>query len=163
MTTGSKMGQEEHQALGDKIADGVAANPLTAQGSPRQRDLVRALLAELNGRQPAEELVGETVSRIEPLDLAGSHEFGRDDDQPSFAPPSGYCRCGWAKDARVHAEVPRTQACGESDGANACAIAPGEHDPASNYVDGPVHHVAADGSTWTGPMNAAEAAAAREV
>lgn len=101
-----------------------------------------------------------TITGLPGLSPREPHEFDRDADQPSWAPEGGYCRCGWIRDARCHLDRDR---CGESDGTRTCVIRPGDHDPASNYPDGPVRHVAADGSRWTGPMSAGEAAMAREV
>lgn len=37
-----------------------------------------------------------------PLNPREPHNFELADDQPSWAPEGGYCRCGWIQDARVH-------------------------------------------------------------
>lgn len=46
------------------------------------------------------------------LDPKEPHRFDRDDDQPSYAPDGGYCRCGWAEYARVHAAAMSGQEAG---------------------------------------------------
>lgn len=47
-----------------------------------------------------------TITGLPELNPPGPHEFDLDPAQPSWAPEGGYCRCGWIRDARVHAMLP---------------------------------------------------------
>lgn len=76
------------------------------------------------------------------------------------------CPSGWTGTERPTYAEPVTSpatTCGESDGTSTCAVRPGEHAPASNCPDGPVHHVSADGYRWVGPVSDGERAEALEV